>query len=126
MGTISCALMLIQIVEDNVHMRQTIRSVLAGLDVSFIESGSGEEGLAAFLARHPDLVLMDLRMGSMDGITATRLMRRAVPEARIIIVTQYDDNDLRVAAGKAGALGYVLKDDLLQLPDTVRAVLGGV
>ncbi|MGA9119455.1 MAG: response regulator transcription factor [Bacteroidota bacterium] len=114
--------MLIQIVDDNHHMRQTIRSVLAGLHPTFIESGSGEEGIRQFIEFLPDIVLMDIRMDRMDGISATRMIRRAVPDAQVIIVSQYDDHELRVAAGKAGAAGYVLKDDLLQLPEIILAL----
>ncbi len=49
----------------------------------------------------------------MDGLTATQRIHAAYPEAQILMVTQYDDRELRAAASAAGASGYVLKDDLL-------------
>jgi len=58
---------------------------------------------------------MDVRMNEVDGITATKQIKAADPEARIVIVTNYDDDALRKAAINAGACGYVLKDSLLAL-----------
>lgn len=112
--------MLIQIVDDSPNMRSTIKSVLGGLSASFIESGDGEEAVAQYHAHMPDLVIMDIRMGRTDGIAATRAIRIRYPEARVVVVTQYDDDDLRSAARDAGAIGYVLKDDLSVLHSFLR------
>lgn len=112
--------MLIQIVDDSPNMRETIKSVLGGLSASFIESGDGDEAVAQYHAQKPDLVIMDIRMERTDGIAATRAIRSRHPEARVVVVTQYDDNDLRIAAREAGAMGYVLKDDLSVLHSFVR------
>ena len=60
----------------------------------------------------PDIVLMDVRMPRMDGLAATRQIREFHPGARVVIVTDYDDEDLRKAAMEAGARGYVLKQNL--------------
>ena len=62
----------------------------------------------------PDWVLMDWEMRT-DGLTATRRIIKAHPQARILIVTKHDDDKLRNAAIEAGARGFVLKDDLLAL-----------
>ncbi len=107
--------MLIQIVDDSSNMREAIKSVLEGLDAEFIESGSGEEAVEQFAGRGPDLVIMDIRMDRMDGIAATRALRIVSPDAQVIVVTQYDDDDLRFAAQEAGAVAFVLKDDLSEL-----------
>ena len=56
---------------------------------------------------------MDLHMERLGGIEATRRIRAAWPEARILIVTEYDDEHWRAAARQAGACGYLLKEDLL-------------
>ena len=58
---------------------------------------------------------MDLQMERLSGIEATRRIRAAWPEARIVIVTEYDDQHWRAAARQAGACGYLLKDDLLEV-----------
>ena len=107
--------MLIQIVDDNPNMRGAIKSVLSEPGVDFVESTDGDEAVSQFVSRIPDLVLMDIRMGTTDGIAATEAIRRHSPAARVVMVTQYDDDDLRAAARNAGAVGYVLKDDLSQL-----------
>jgi len=114
--------MLIQVVDDNRHVRQAIRSILEELDATIIESVGGEECLRQFVDQRPDVVLMDIRVQPVDGISTTRELHRCDPNACIVIVSQYDDADLRLAAARAGARGYVLKDDLLQLPETIRAL----
>ncbi len=112
--------MLIQIVDDSPNMRETIKSVLSGLHAEFIESSDGDEAVEQHARCKPDLVIMDIRMQQMDGIAATRAIHRKSPGARIVIITQYDDNDLRSAAHDAGAMGYILKDDLSQLLDIIH------
>lgn len=73
-------------------------------------AANGHEALQ-FLADHPvDAVLMDLRMPSMDGITATRMIARHYPRIKVIVLTTYDDDELILRALKAGAVGYLLKD----------------
>ena len=108
-------LMLIQIVDDSSNMREAIKSVLGGLSAEFIESSDGDEAVQQYSSCKPDLVIMDIRMERMDGITAIRAIRTLTPESQIVVVTQYDDDDIRRAAQDAGAAGYVLKDDLSDL-----------
>jgi two-component system response regulator DegU len=67
---------------------------------------------------------MDVRMPQMDGLTATRQIHEAHPSARIVIVTDYDDEDLRSAASEAGASGYALKQNLADLPRIVASLSG--
>ena len=75
----------------------------------------GEAALAAYQTHSPDVTLMDIELGRVDGITATRRITAADPAAYIIIVTDYDEIDLREAALQAGARGYVLKENLLEM-----------
>lgn len=112
--------MLIQIVDDSPNMRETIKSVLGDLSAEFIEASDGDEAVKLYADRKPDLVIMDIRMERMDGIAATRVIRAHSPDARVVVVTHYDDSDLRDAARKAGAIGYVLKDDLSALHSHIR------
>jgi DNA-binding NarL/FixJ family response regulator len=117
--------MRVLIVDDNPSMRRLIRSVIEGVADVIGECGDGSEAVAAYDALQPDCVLMDIRMEPMDGVTATRQIAAAWPAARICIVTEHDDADLRAAARRAGACAYVVKDDLLSLRAMLRTGLGG-
>jgi len=103
------------IVEDNASTRRLIKMIVAGVATKIYECADGAEALDAYRAHRPDFVLMDLAMERMDGIAATRQIRAADPAARIIIVTQYDQADLREEAEGAGASGYVHKENLLEV-----------
>ena len=107
--------MTILIIEDNQEMRRIIKAIVADLAHRIEERGDGSEALAAYLACRPDWVLMDIRLPGLDGIAAVRQIRARDPQAHVVMVTQYDDEDLRRAAAMAGASGYVLKDNLLPL-----------
>ena len=107
------------IVEDSAPMRRMIKSLIADLATELYECSDGAEARAAYRKHRPDWVLMDIQMGEMDGLEATREIIAAFPEARILIVTNYDDDELRKAARSAGASDYVLKDNLID----VRRVL---
>lgn len=105
----------ILIVEDNVPMRQMIKELLGDLTEAFTECGDGAQALEAYRQYRPDWVLMDIKMKEMDGLLATRQIKAAFPEARVVIVTGFDDAKLREAALSAGACAYVSKGNLLEL-----------
>ena len=73
------------------------------------EAGDGEAGVALAQTLRPDVVLMDLRMPGMSGVEATRRLRGLVPEARVLVLTTFEDDDEVLAAIEAGAAGYMLK-----------------
>lgn len=110
--------MMLLIVDDHAAMRRLIRRLVSDLADQIEECSGGEEALAAYEQHHfngSDWVLMDVEMGKMDGLTAARQLRAAHPEARIIIVTKYNDEQLRAAAFQNGACGFVPKENLLEL-----------
>jgi len=109
------------IVEDNSGVRHLIRSMVASVADEICECTDGAEALAVYTAQSPDFVLMDIEMKIVDGITTTRRIRRFDPSARIIMVTDYDQPDLRELARQAGACGYVVKENLLKLIELLTA-----
>ena len=109
------------IIDDNQEMRQEIKYLVADFADEIHECGDGSDALTAYERHRPDWVLMDIVMKQVDGLEATRLIKSFWPEAKIVIVTSYDDNDLKKAARSAGAYEYVLKDNLLDLR---RVLLG--
>jgi CheY-like chemotaxis protein len=110
------------IVDDNAAVRRLIRSIVQPFASEISECADGGDALSAYQARRPDIVLMDIRMKEVDGIQATREIKVADPKARVIIVTDYDDDGLREAAARAGACAYALKDNLLDLARLLGAM----
>ncbi len=115
------------IADDHPMVREGLRSMLTAPDLTIIgEAGSGQEAVAQVKALRPDVVLMDIRMPDMDGITALEAIKAAHLPSRVIMVTTYRQTAFLLRALASGADGFVLKDiprnDLLA---TVRAVAGG-
>ena len=90
------------------------------------EAANGAEAVALYVRLRPDVVMMDLQMPVMDGAEATRQIRAASPEARILVLTTYATDEFIFKALRAGAQGYLLKDASAdELLAAVRAVHGG-
>jgi CheY-like chemotaxis protein len=105
----------ILIIEDNEAMRRLIRNVVCAPPWRCHECPDGSEALAAYARHRPDWVLLDVEMKTADGIAVAGQIHASFPEAKIVILTSYDDADLRAAAREAGACGYVLKENLLEV-----------
>ncbi len=107
--------MKIMIVDDNRQMREFLKSFFSSAENNIIECVNGLEAGETYGLYNPDYVLMDIRMPVMDGIEATKRIINSFPKAKIIIVTEFDDEHLRGEADKAGAQKYLLKDNLSEL-----------
>jgi DNA-binding NarL/FixJ family response regulator len=88
-----------------------VLNVMADLASDIRECASAAEAIAAYAGDSPDFVLAD----ADDGMQVARRIRDAHPEARVIVLGDYDDPDLRAQAFQAGASHYVLKDDMFSL-----------
>lgn len=111
----------ILIVEDNPGVRRLLKRMVAETEATVVECGDGAYALAAYIDHEPEIVLMDVHMPLQDGLTSTRQIRRFDPSARVVIVTDYDDDQLRAAASEAGAWAYVVKQNLTSLAELVRS-----
>jgi len=116
------------LVDDQSLFREGLRTLLSlHEDLQVVgEAGNGLEALAAAASLQPDVVLMDLRMPVLDGVTATRRLLAAHPAARVIVVTTFDDDELVFDGLRAGAVGYLLKDvSSAKLVEAIRAAARG-
>lgn len=107
--------MKVMIVDDNSGMRALIRELLSGMECEFVECADGQEAVAQYGGQRPDWVVMDVAMGRMDGLTATRLITSRFPDSRIVVVTQHANPRLGEQARAAGAREFLLKENLMQL-----------
>ena len=110
----SPAVVRVMIVDDQQPFRAAARAVVdrvAGFEL-VAEVDSGEDAVASCATSAPDLVLMDINMGALDGIEATRLITAADPAVKVILVSTYALDDLPPDARTSGAIAYVNKDEL--------------
>ena len=114
------------IVDDHDLMREATRFMLEGEpDVEVVgEAVNGRHALELCRQMRPDLVLMDVRMPEMDGLSATRAIKEELPAISILLVTVYESDDYRREGASVGATGYILKDaSRQQLLEAVRKAL---
>ncbi|MDW5266819.1 MULTISPECIES: response regulator transcription factor [Acidobacteriaceae] len=105
----------IMIVEDNSKVRELIRCALNGDENEIIECIDGADALEAYKVHRPDVVLMDIQMPRLDGLSATRILREHDPDARVHILSDYDEDELGWAATAAGACGFTSKVNIHEL-----------
>jgi DNA-binding NarL/FixJ family response regulator len=116
------------IVDDDDLMRAGLRGVLAGDDTVEVvgEARDGRDALHRARLLRPDVVLMDVRMPDVDGIAATRNVLDEVPEARVVILTTFEQDDYIFGALRAGASGFLLKRTRPEeLVAAIHTVAGG-
>jgi DNA-binding NarL/FixJ family response regulator len=100
------------LVDDHPVVREGLRGMIeAEPDLTVVgEAGSGAEAIALAESLCPDVILMDLRMPDVDGVTATERILAVLPRTRIVVVTTYESDTDILRAVEAGAAGYLLKD----------------
>jgi two-component system response regulator NreC len=104
------------IVDDHAVLRQALKMLLENQsEVDVVgDAGNGREALEAVERLHPDVVLMDMVMPGLNGLEATRQIRRRSPKSKVLILTGYMEDEQILAALRAGASGYVVKKSDVQ------------
>ncbi len=118
----------IVIADDQAMVRAGFRSLLEGEpDLEVVgEAGDGNEAVAAVTRLRPDVVLMDVRMPDLDGLGATRQLRAAGLETKVLVLTTFDLDEYVFEALRAGACGFLLKDaPAEELVAGIRVVMAG-
>jgi len=116
------------LVDDQPIFREGLRGVLSMFeDIEVVaEAGDGEEALRLCGTERPDVVLMDMKMPRLDGVATTRRLRTALPTARVVVLTTFDDDVYLLEGLRAGAVGYLLKDcSGERLVEAIRAAARG-
>ncbi len=116
------------IADDHLIIRQGLRLILETQEGFELvgEAADGAEAVRLCAHQHPDVVLMDLRMPGMDGLTAIERLHVSRPEIAVVILTTFNEDDLMMRGLRAGAKGYLLKDtDRETLFNTLRAAARG-
>lgn len=112
--------MTILIVQNNQPMRRAIKSLIGDLAAEVYECADGDHALPAYRQHRPDWVLMDMQVGRTDGIAITRQIKTAFPQARIVMLADFDDESLSADALKAGARCTLLKENLLAIRTLIK------
>ncbi len=119
--------MRVLLADDHQILRDGIRRGLENAGEEVVgEASNGEEAVTLMRETHPDIVLMDLSMPVLDGVSATRRIIEEFPEAKVVVLTMHDDPALTRSALEAGAAAYLTKGtSFADVLDTLRRVLSG-
>lgn len=118
----------ILVVDDQALFREGLRTLLSVQpDFEVVgEAANGEEAVREASWKRPAVILMDLQMPVLDGVAATRQLRSAQPDCKVIVLTTFDDDDYVFEGLRAGAVGYLLKDAPSEkLVEAIRAAARG-
>lgn len=119
--------MKIVIVDDDILVASALKTILeAGEDVTVAGTGrDGSDALSLYREHRPDVLLMDIRMQKVSGLDASKQIMEEYPEARILLLTTFADDEYIVKALKYGVKGYLLKQDYQSILPAIRAVYTG-
>jgi DNA-binding NarL/FixJ family response regulator len=116
------------LVDDQALFREGLETLLSvHRDIEVVgQASNGQEAVEVALQIQPDVVLMDVRMPILNGVRATRRLKKALPQCRVIVLTTFDDDEYVFDALRAGAGGYLLKDvPSAQFVEAIRATARG-
>ena len=115
------------VVDDDAIVVRSLSTILgAEPDIEVAGTGtSGEEAVSLFSMCEPDVVLMDIQMPGVDGLSAAEKILAANPAARVVFLTTFSDDDYIVRALRLGARGYLIKQDVGTIAPALRSVMAG-
>lgn len=119
----------VMIVDDHDIVRRGLSTFLNGYDdlVLVGEAANGQDALRVCGEVKPQVILMDMMLPDLDGVTLTRSIRSLYPDTQVVMLTSSKDGDLVQAALQAGAIGYMLKNiSVKEMAETIRAAYAGV
>lgn len=111
------------IVDDYPAVRQMLKSMFGFMFEETTEARDGLEAVALYKKYKPDWVFMDIKMDRMDGITATKQIKQFDVDAKVVVVTLFNDGETETEALEAGAYEVVSKDDLTKIRDILNEVV---
>lgn len=119
--------MRILIIDDDQLVSLSLKTILgAQTEIEVVGTGnSGQEGIDLYRQTQPDILLMDIRMGDMTGLEAAEIILQEFPQALIIFLTTFLDNDYVIHSLKIGAKGYILKQNFESIVPAIKAVQVG-
>ncbi len=115
------------IVDDDCLVSDALKTILEaneGIHVAAIGT-DGCDAVRLYREHLPDILLMDIRMKQMDGLSATAEIRKEFPDANILLLTTFSDDNYIVKALRLGAMGYLLKQDYANILPALKAVASG-
>ena len=120
--------MRVLIVDDDAIVVQSLATILSAEDGIDVVGTclSGAEAVQEFRRLRPDVLLMDIRMPGADGLSAAEEILEGDPQARIVFLTTFSDDEYIVRALRMGARGYLIKQDVAQIAPALRSVMAGV
>ncbi len=120
-------MMRIVIIDDDPFVREALATILnAQTDIEVrAQGGDGEEAVARYSEERPDIVLMDVRMPRMNGLEAAQAILTEFPDARIVLLTTFPDDEYIVSALRLGVKGYLIKQEVSTIVPALRAVMAG-
>ena len=119
--------MKVLIVDDDFFITTALKTILeADPEIQVCGSGkNGKEAISLYDSLHPDILLMDIRMEEMDGLAASKEILSRYPQARILLLTTFLDDEYIIQALKLGAKGYLLKQDYNSIIPALKAIYSG-
>ena len=119
--------MKVLIIDDDFFITTALKTILeADPEIRVCGLGkNGKEAISLYDSLHPDILLMDIRMEEMDGLAASKEILSQYPQARILLLTTFLDDEYIIQALKLGAKGYLLKQDYNSIIPALKAVFSG-